>query len=447
MDIKTIRYHCQNCGKHFELREEESPRCPSCFWTSSIRSLDEPEALERKPTSAARPTRDFPFKIMPVKVPKAFFQFLWIAILILLIGSGFYYLVVKTKLVQKIGQSISKKSSTTQVSSTALKPKAASSNASAHAKASLPLLLSEEERTVLTNKESIAIPRKLSEDEMEIVNRRVDFPIDGQALPALKFWSEKEFKDFLTTEQKARGIQFSWGYEHSLNKLFTEHYLKAGGLFQKKEIDPAQQELFKALLFPVYSNDIRLHRAVALVMLQKYISDVLEKVKALNGYTLQQTVAQGLNDLKENYDGFFGVAKQSNWDEALQFIQRLEDKAKLLETEINQFEVKPSPVISQIDPDIQRGLSFHRETASTLTSNLNSILADLRIKKKTLEQNTSKSLETVKTKYEAALVAIQDQKWQEALTLLESVAYPPEAADDAKRKTAVLLRLVEKPKT
>lgn len=58
----------------------------------------------------------------------------------------------------------------------------------------------------------------------------------------------------------------------------------------------------------------------------------------------------------------------------------------------------------------------------------------------------NQNLQVMKDKYETALSAIQIKRWEDAKSALESVNYPPELADDAKRKSAILATLTEKAK-
>ena len=434
MSSQLIRYYCQNCEKEFKLAENETPRCPFCFWTSAIRPLDEVDNSEAVLKKNASPEENISNKkkISPQSLALGIFLIvLGLLAAWLFIKKPFHHDPSKAESAVNVESDTSKKSETKTIQP---EPQ------------DIAAALSEEEKAVLLNQVPIPIPRKLSEDETQILNRRVDFSADEERIPQMKFWTIDDFKKFLKKQQQSRGIYFSWGYEHALTNLFMDHYLKAEALIQSSQYEAAQLELFNSLVFPVYANDIRLHRAVALVMLQDLIKDTLDKIKALNSYLLKQKLAQEVRELRENYDGFFEVVKKEDWEEALRFVERLEEKAKSIETQIKQSNVQYPPVVSKIDEDIQRGLSFQDEPASSFSTSLNSLLTDLRIKRNTLQQNMTKSLESVKDQYETALKAIQEKKWGEAQSALESISYPPEIAADAKHKAAILEKLTQKSK-
>ncbi len=435
MLTKQIRYHCQNCDKYFELPASDSPRCPSCFWTSAIRSLDE-EIIKKEPVKKEKVlTQRTGGK--PAASLSPFGIFL-IGVLIVLAG----YFLIKEKKVPAIKIFLGGAEQSTE------KRKASSEKPAHQPSEQIPLAdplaaLSEDERAVIAARVEIAIPRTLSNDETQIIKKKVELAVDQIAIPKVKFWTKDSFQDYLTREQKRRGIHFSGGYENKLVKLFEDHYLKAEQLVSAGQAEAAQNELLQSLVFPVYSNDLRLHRAVALVMLEPFIGDVISKIKILNAETTQQGIAQSMRELQENYEGFFMVVKDNDWKQALAYIERLEGNAKSIEIKLNQSEVSYPPVIQQIDQDIRKGL-FGVPSNAAVSTTLNSILADLRIKKSLLQQNAPDFLKKMKDDYEKAMKAIDEKKWQDASPILESISYPPELVQDAKHKAAILGKLVRK---
>lgn len=439
-----MRYHCQNCDARFELAENDAVRCPSCFWTSSVRCLDEPQEkrslspkMEKVKKESLCAEKNTPLSKELAGRGRSAIRLFLLAMLLLaaavfaaqsLRGVSRSNLFPKGTSIQPFKADV-RKPALTQPKSSVTDPLA---------------VLSGEEKSILLSRPDFSIPRKLTADESDMLTRRVDFSAEAPASPRLVFWTAEKFQDYLTAEQKKRGIHFTGSYEHALTKLFKDRYLKAEQLVNEGAYGAARLELLNSLVFPVYANDIRLHRAVGLVMLQGLIHDTLSKIKTLNAYLFKQSVEQELGDLRENYEGFFALAGKEDWNEAFAFAGRLEEKAKALEEKLKMLNVEYPPSISRIDEDIRKSLFVQEEGLLGMSTMMNSILADLRIKKTALQQNTTDSLQSVKTKYEAGLSAIGEKKWNEAKAFLEEIGYPPEIASDAKQKAAILSKLIPK---
>lgn len=435
----TFRCRCQNCGKEFELGEQDELRCPGCFWTSSVVRLDE-AAKEGPVAHPSKALTDAKVKAKK-RIGQALRFLLYLALAAFVVGGLIFGLKSKS---ERSGAPIKPPQKTTEPQAPK-KEKPAVEKIPA-AEPDLSVLLSEEEKALLSNVIPIEIPRKLTDEEKEILGRKVSFSGDEGKPPVLRFWSQAQFDDFLTASQSQRQIHFPWRYERSLRKLFRDHYLRAEGLSREMDWEGARLELLNALVFPIYGNDLRLHRSVALVMLKAYIDEVLGKIKMINGFLSKQGAIQELEDLKENYEGLFVLISEENWNEALPFIERLEERAKALETRSKGTEIQYPPVMAQIDPDIQKGLMAGGETEVALSTSINSVLADLKIKKSVIRQNTTLSLEEVKSKYESAVRAIEDKRWAEAREILNTISYPSDIASDAKAKSAILTKLVGKEK-
>ena len=433
MSPASVSYHCQNCGKRFSLPVGEAVRCPSCFWTTSVRR----ESPEEEPHSAEQKTQSQPKSASPkpaVRGSRSLIIF-GAALLVLALFVFRDKIQIPTIIRSRVRAGhpkavpASKKSSAAQTESSQADPLS---------------LLSVEERTVLSGTVSFSIPRTLTVDEKEILNRRVEISAAGETPPSFKFWTLDEFKEFVTAEQKKRKIYFSWGYERSLAKLFADHYLKAEDAFKKAQYEEARLEFLNALVVPVYANDIRLHRAVALVMLQGYLNEAITKIQRLNSYIFTQALLSSLDQFKTDYADFFKLIGQESWEEALRLLDRLDESARKIESQAKGLEVNYPPVLSQIDPNVRRGLERLGDVLSPLVTNLNSVLTDLKIKRKQVEQNTVQNLQKMKEKYDAAVSALQAKRWQEAESLLEQVAFPPEIAEDAKHKAAILSKLTSR---
>lgn len=425
-----MRFECQNCEKKFELSENSELRCPFCFWTTSVRSLDqsrEDKPKESKPLKASAPL-SFKFDLRFVFIPAVVAGI--IAIFIYLLKSG---------AIQKTGEVIQRNISKGNSSELIKKPESAPEPASQSD--DLSSLFSESDLGVLNNSVPFEIPRKLTEEELGILNRKVELNINIEELGHLQFWTLDDFKKFLKTEQARRQIYFSWGYEKSLIDLFENHYLKAQTLFVSGQAEAARTELLNALVIPSYSQDLRIHRSVGLVMLKGFIDDAVKKIKVLNTYSVRSGILQDLSQLKEDYGEFLNLVNGLQWDSALSFASRLQERAKNLDVQARQFDVVYPPVFAQIDADIKASLNVPSEDIVSASTDLNSFLTDLKIKTKIIEQNTPSALQAAKNQYESAVQAMKEKKWTEARLGFESIFYPPEIAEDAKRKSAILSKI------
>jgi hypothetical protein len=303
------------------------------------------------------------------------------------------------------------------------------------------LPLSAEEREVLFGKMQFEIPRTLTEDESEILSRRVDLAFESAGGSPLPLWSKEQFKDFLENQQRSRGVYFGRGYERKLESMFDEHYVKAGEAWQGGRIEEARSEFLSALVFPIYRNDLKFHRAVALVMLQPFINDVLGKIHRLNAAVLGAQLSDSIRTIRESYDALFGMIKEKAWDKAYAHAQPLAQEVRAADERAKRMELGYPSIYQQIDADIQKGLARQDEALEPISVGLGSILADLRIKGELLKQNTEESLRAVKARYEETVQAIDDGRIDDALGLLKEITFPPELSEDARKKEAILVKV------
>jgi len=303
---------------------------------------------------------------------------------------------------------------------------------------SQPVAWSEEQAAVLNVRVKVTMPRALSEDEMHILTRRVDFAIDMHQLPVLHFMSEDEFDKALNRAQQEKKIYFPGKYKRELKDLFTNHYLAAQTAYEAGRVEETRDELLNSIVFPIFRNDLLLHRSVAQVMLRPYINDVLAKMQALNAYVLRQNLAQAMEGLEKGYQDLFALIESNDWDKAYALAKGLTDETNSIEAKKNQFQVPYPAVVGEVDQDIRKGLEWQDESLAPISTSLNSVLADLRIKTKTLETNTTEALKKAAENYEKATMAIDEKRWPDAIKWLEQVIYPIELVQDAQAKLAVL---------
>ena len=445
MSVKTVAYYCQNCEKRFELTEGQIPRCPNCFWTTSIRRLDEMETPASQSRGFSKAAKSGGKKLSP-KIFIALLIILAVGLLMVVLPSVFKkenlqrtWSAISTHGVWKHGPSKQKDGKTTiPAPFSKLEPTSTD-----------PLsLLSQDERYILASRIAFGIPRKLTPDETQMLSKRVDFSIDVSQPPQFKFWTLEAFDNALSNQQKKRGIYFSGGYENSLRKLFKNHYLKAGEALNAGQLLESRDELLNSLLFPLYQNNPRLHKSVALVMLQEFINEVLGKIQVLNSYLMTQGLSESITQVRKDYGSLFSLIDAQNWDEAFALSQKLESQAKSIDDQTKQSTgVQYPSIVAQIDADVQKGLFMQDQATIPISTGLGSLLADLRIKKKAFQQNTAQALQPMKDKYESALSAIREHRWQDAKSALESIEFPMEVLEDAKQKLAILSKLPDHAET
>jgi len=417
---KTILYVCQNCETKFELPEIQTPRCPNCFWTTSIRRAD--QAVPRAQLNAKSKKQFVSPQLIKILVTVVFIVVLaWLS-------SRLLKYIPKT-----FGKTISKRK-------TVSVPTPDSQKATAK---DFLNFLSPEEKKALETWIPFAIPRMLSGDELQMLSKRADFSASASTLPQLNFWTTDSFEKFLTAEQTKRKIYFPGSYESTLKKLFASHYLKVEQILKNGNLAEARIELLNALVFPIYGHNVRLHKSVALVMLQNYINDVLKKIQVLNSYLAAQGLSALMNDLQKDYAEIFQLIDGKDWAGALKLVEKSESEAKTIDAETKEAHVNYPPFISQIDSDIQKGLELQDQALTPLASGLKSLLADLRIKKKVLEQNTDDALRLMKKNYDFAALAIRDQKWQDAKDALEPIIFPADISEDTKQKILILVKIID----
>jgi len=426
-------YYCEHCGKKFEAPETIVQRCPSCFWTTSVHLVGEP----------ARQIKENPNKSVKSPLPKLKLsspppKFIKIFIIVAFMFSVLW--ILKTVLSQNRGVLGNAKTNFQRKEpESGLQQKPATENSSSPKSA--PVTLSNSDREILSREVKLEIPREFSADESEILNRQVDFPFQNGQFQKSKVWSPDEFEAFLAKQQKTKGIYFSWGYERKLVQLFKEHYLKSNEMLSKGDYEAARLELIQALVFPIYSNNIIHHKAVALVMLQPYINDVLSKIRQLNMYLLMERVKNLIQPVEARYKTVLSLITEKNIDQAFTLVESLENDIESINQAAKQTQIDYPPAVAQIDSDIRRGIDLQDEALEPVATGLNSIATDLRLKKKSLSQNLPGSLRATEQEYEKALSAIREQKWQEALLALEKIQFPSELADDARQKEAVIKKL------
>ncbi|MBI3999210.1 MAG: zinc ribbon domain-containing protein [Candidatus Omnitrophica bacterium] len=422
-----MKYRCSHCNHQFELSDREFQRCPNCFWTTSLVPLE--GGSEKMP--ASDPAVHSASKSSPKRsMPKEFIFFL-----VALVGIGVFSFV----LVQNWGrvQSVWPKFSAQIQNQTPQKPESEKAIPKVKSQEILKLLTSEEQAE-LVRPFQITIPRQLSEDEEAILKKQVSPPAKLAEKPKLTPWKKEDFEKMLETEQKQRQILLGWWYVRGVTKIFEDHYPPAVVAFEKDDYAKARELFIKSLAFPVYRNDVKLHRAVALVMLRPYINDVIGKIATLNQYLIGQTLATDAKAIFESYQALFPVLELQEWNRALELITGLKQKIAAFENHPQGSQTQYPSAFGEIDAEIQSAIQAEAAPKPEGAVSLRAFVIDLDLKEKVVRQNTPEELSKVQKQYEQALQLLGEGNWQEAETALQSIEYPSELVADAKQKLALI---------
>lgn len=435
-----MKYKCLHCNHVFELGEKDFQRCPNCFWTTSLAAQGMKDRTEvESPLSSPAPAPakiSFPMKKWLVKGAAA------------LLGAGLLFAVLffvvsnRERIWASWPKWLPLQASFSLPSLTA--PKTASVPAPRPAKLSRDpkTILSPEEWGELTRVFQLTIPRPLTPDEEEILKKQVSLPGSLTKLPSLLMWTKDDFEQFLESEQKKRKIPIGFWYERQVKKTFRDHYLAAASAFKSGDYVQVRDELIRSLAFPVYQNNLERYRAVVLVMLRPFINDVLGKLAVLNQYLMNQTLASEAEAVYRAYQTLVPLLDLHEWEKAAPLISSLKQRAASFEGKTGQVPIPPSPALSTVDPEIRAAIERETTPPEGTAVNLRALSVDLDLKEKVVRENMPEALTKVQKEYEDALQLLRNEKWGEAREQLRAVEYPPELVQDAKKKIALVDKLL-----
>ena len=153
-------------------------------------------------------------------------------------------------------------------------------------------------------------------------------------------------------------MPFARSYKKKLEGLFKTKYLGAADAFVKGDVLGARNLWVESLAFPLYSTDLKKHRAIALTMLRPFINDTLSKVSAMNQSVLDRGKKSREQALSMEYQKLAGLIAQRKWPEALTVIaQMILEVDELRKNAVPQEAPPPYPAsFGTIDLDLQRPL-------------------------------------------------------------------------------------------
>jgi hypothetical protein len=427
----SYRFVCNHCGKKFELEIPEAKECPGCFWSSSVKREDELLSQKKDASGSSQAVRSMSGQ----KVSSGNLKYLFRALLVIAILAAFGFLAYKT---YKIF--ISSSSQSWRMFS--IRPPS-DSKRSEKPVADPVALLSPQEKAMLAHETAIPMDRAPDPGEQEILGRSVPFQTGWiEKLPSAA-WTLEQYQKMIANQEAFYKMPFARSYKKKLEELFKTRYLAATAAFAKGDVLAARNLWVESLAFPLYSTDLKKHRAVALTMLRPFINDTLSKVSAMNQSLLDRGKKAREQALSVAYQKLTGLIAQKKWEEALATIgQMISVVDQLRKNAIPQEVPPPYPAaFGTIDLDLQRPLMDLMAPGPSSTADLQPLQQDLVEKKEVIETFTEAYLKNNAAVYRAALGLIRDEKWQEAIQTLGSIQGPQVLQQDAAGKIAILEKI------
>lgn len=429
----SYRFVCDHCGKKFELEIPEAKECPFCFWSSSVKREDVLSAEKNTSRSSRGVSTKTGLKFPSLNLKQLLRALLFLAILIavMFLGHRVYKMLV----------------SSSPGSWKIFSPKSQEDIRQAEKAGADPFeLLSPQEKERLSHEVAIPADRAPDPGEQKILSRAVPFQTGWiEKLPSA-VWTLEQYQKMIADQETFYKMPFARSYKKKLSELFTAKYLAAADAFTKGDVLVARNLWVESLAFPLYSQDLKKHRAVALTMLRPFINDTLSKVSAMNQSLLDRGKKSREQALGVEYQKLAEWIAQKKWTEALAAIApMIQEVDQLRKNAVPQEAPPPYPTaFGTIDVDLQRPLMDLMSPSPSSTADLQPLQQDLVEKKEVIETFTEDYLKSARAAYQSALGLIHDKKWQEAVRVLESIPGPLALQQDAGEKIAILEKLAPK---
>lgn len=436
-DAMSYRFVCDHCGKKFELDTSEAKECPFCFWTSSVKR-EEALASEKKNLSTSSPKTSAAPERKPVSgnFSKNLAYLVRVLLFMVLLGALVF-------LGYQGYQRFAASSSGAKTFS--IKPKKEVKESSEASKTSGIVALSMQEQGVLARVVTIPADRSPDPGEQAILGRAVSLQTGTtEKLPSAA-WTLEQYQKLIVDQEAFYKMPFARSYKKKLEELFKAKYLGATEAFAQGDVLAARNLWVESLAFPLYSTDLKKHRAVALTMLRPFINDTLSKVSAMNQSVVDRGKRAKEETLSGEYQKLNALIAQKKWAEALAAIGRLVDDVNLFRKNTKAQEVPPPypPAFGTIDLDLQRPLMDLMAPSPSSTADLQPLQQDLVEKREVLETFTEAYVKNAEAAYRSALDLIHEEKWQEAIEMLGTIQGPPALQQDAAEKAAILGKMIK----
>jgi hypothetical protein len=436
MRAMSYRFVCDHCGKKFELETPEAKECPFCFWASSVKREDGLAAEKKNPSPFHKAAAGAERKAASGNFLKnLMYLFRALLFLALFAAVGFfaykgYQIFVSSSRGAK-AFSIKPQSDIKQSGDAAVGPGIAA--------------LSAQEKEALSREVKVPADRAPDPGEQEILGRLVPFQTGTtEKLPSAA-WTLEQYQKMIADQEAFYKMPFSRSYRKKLEELFKTKYLAATDAFAKGDVLAARNFWVESLAFPLYSTDLKKHRAVALTMLRPFINDTLSKVSAMNQSVVDRAKRVQEEALSGEYQKMSGLIAQKKWTEALTAIGAMTAEVDQLRKNAKP-QVAPPPypeAFGTIDVDLQRPLMDLMTPSPSSTADLQPLQQDLVEKKQVIETFTENYRMNAEAIYRSALELIRAEKWQEAAQTLGSIQGPPALQEDAAVKIAILGKMIK----
>jgi hypothetical protein len=427
----SYRFVCSHCGKKFELETPEAKECPGCFWSSSVKRED--ELLSEKKgvlRSSAETTSKSGFQLSFGNF-KHIFRALFVAAVFVAAG----FLAYQAYRMWASSSSQNRKNFSIKFSG--------ENKPSEKPAADPAALLSPQGKEALFHELVIPADRVPDPAEQEVLGRSVPFQTGWMEKLPSAAWTLEQYQKMIAEQESFYKMPFARSYKKKLEDLFKTRYLAAADAFTKGDVPAARDLWVESLAFPLYSTDLKKHRAVALTMLRPFINDTLSKVSAMNQSLLDRGKKSREQALGVEYQKLTGLIAQKKWEEALTMISQMAPEVDALRKNAAPQEAPPPYPASfgTIDADLQRPLMDLMSPSPSSTADLQPLQQDLVEKKEVIETFTEAYLKNAMAVYQSALELIRDKKWQEAAQALGSIRGPQVLQQDVAVKIAILEKI------
>ena len=436
----AYRFICSHCGKSFELDTPAAKECPFCYWSSTVKREEE-SALGRKMSQPAvkslQPATESetPRGLFARNMRYALRIVLIIAILSGVAAAAYWGYKKLPAASSQEGKLFTIKFPKTEKDSS--RPAAAVSGIA---------VLSPEEKEALYKEVILPKDRVPDASEQEILSRAVRIETGRvEKLPSAG-WTPDQYTQMIEEQERFYKMPFARSYKKKLQDLFKTKYVAGTEAFTKGDLLAARNLWMESLTFPLYSTDVKKHRAVALTMLRPFINDTLAKIGAMNQSLVDTSKRVQEEALSAEYQKLSGFVAQKQWADASVEAASLTSQVTQLQQSLKLREAPPQYPLSfaGIDQDIQRALMDLMATNPSSFADLQPLQQDLVEKKDVLQTFTEDYIKNTTTVYENALALIHEQKWSDAIQALESIAGPQSLQEDAARKIAILKKISER---
>lgn len=421
--MKQVRYVCTHCGRKFEAEEKDVLECPGCFWSTSVKREEDVESPLTTPSSkASKPA----FVLPPIP---------WKLL------AGVAGILVVLFLAFKILPPFFQRQSQARKTAKAAEVKKPATHAPTPA--SSPVPLSTEEQNILNRRVQISANRNPSEAEKKVLEARASFKTGfSERLPS-QAWTLENFEEMVEQQEKFYKVPLPRSYKNKLTDHFKKIYLPAAEAFKNGDLVQARNGWIESLAVPVYSNDLKKHRAVVLTMIKPYINDTLSKIGAINGTLVEKTIREQEQQIAAQYQQFVSLIQQQDWKQVIAAADDLNKKLEVLshpQKLANQPTQYP-PAVGKVDQDLQAPLLGIFSVPPPALSDLEPIRQDILTKRKIAESFVQEELDKRQAVYDSALENIQRQEWAEAKKKLRELDMPLEMLQDASEKIKILDKL------